>query len=112
MSNKEIIYTNGEVRLLINVLEAAQKGVHDSHSNKNSIALSDLIHVLYTIKNKYQTLSEVNLAVTQGKMRHIDGDIYVRVVNVLFYEDLYKLPLLINDPVLGCFAQLRLQLGK
>lgn len=112
MSDKEIIYTNGEVRLLINVLEAAQKGVQSSYTNRDSIALSDLIHVLYTIKSKYQTLSEVNLAVTQGKMKHIDGDVYVRVMKVLFYEEFYKLPLLINDPVLGCFAQFRLQLGK
>ena len=112
MRDKEIIYTNGEVRLLISVLEVAQKGLYGSHSNSNSIALSDLIHVLYTIKNKYQTLSEVNLAITQERMKHIDGDVYVRIVNVLFYEEFYKLPLLINDPVLGCFAQFRLQLGK
>jgi hypothetical protein len=115
VTDKEIIYTNGEVRLLIQKVEESHKENYNSTTDNrrsSGTALSDLSHSLIRIKKKYQTLSEVNLSVTQGILKNIDGDSYDRIVRTLFHEDQYKLPLLINDPLLGCLAQFRLQLGR
>lgn len=109
MSEEEIIYTNKEVSLLLIDTEAAKEQVNQI---KERSALINLSHMLRLVKKRFQTLSEGYLTTLTSKMSYPLNEHHVMIINILFREDLYKLPLHINDPVVGHIAQFRLKIGK
>lgn len=109
MNEEEIIYTNKEVSLLLIDTEAAKEQINQL---KERSALINLSHILRLVKNRFQTLSKNYLEVLYSKLNCSLNEYHDMIINLLFIEDLYKLPLHINDPVVGHIAQFRLKLGK
>lgn len=109
MSEEEIIYTNKEVSLLLIDTEAAKKQVNQI---KERSALINLSHMLRLVKTRFQTLSEGYLITLTNKMSCPLNEHHDMIINMLFKEDIYKLPLHINDPIVGYIANFRLKIGK
>lgn len=109
MTKNEIIYTNYETSILLGMIRKALVNV-EPHSLYR--CMGNLLTVLGIIVRNYRTLSEGYFTTIIKKHRSNLGENTEKIINVLFHEDKYKLPLLINDPLIGPIAIFRLKLGK
>lgn len=109
MSEEEIIYTNKEVSLLLTDTDAAKD---QNNQIRERSALINLGRILGYVKNKFRTLSKGYLTTLTIKMNCLLNEHEDMIINMLFIEDFYKLPLHINDPVVGYLAHFRLKIGK
>lgn len=109
MNKKELIFRSGEVALLLSRVNRQEMDL-DFGNERN--ALSSLSAALRTIYRKYGTLSEGYLQVLLRKpIADYDKHLY-HINHTLFHEEFDKLPLLLNDPVVGVIANFRLQVGR
>lgn len=109
MTENSIIYTNYETSILLgmttdSLLKIEPQSLYNCMYNLRSI--------LSVIKNNYRTLSEGYFNTIMKKHEYKLDEETDKVINVLFHEDKYRLPLLINEPLLGPIAIFRLKLGK
>lgn len=109
MKDKDIIYSTGEVALLIKLTLQHKK---DLKFGEEDNALGDFLNVLKHIKNKFGTLSEGNYEVLSIRIGGYAGKFYPKLKDTLFHEDLDKMPLLLSDSVVGMIATFRLQVGR
>jgi hypothetical protein len=75
-------------------------------------ALHDFLNVMKYIVRKFGTLSEGNFEVLSRRIGGSAGKYYSKINSILFQEDFDKMPLLLNDSVVGMIARLRLQIGR
>jgi hypothetical protein len=120
---EEIIYSRGEVSQL---LKATIEHLRDMDFGVERDAIDDLMDALNTVARKYQTMSQTYLRVllVKRKNRNFLGDSrsasykkdhetsMEEILRVLFLEDLGKMPLLMNNPMVGCVALFRLRVGR
>jgi hypothetical protein len=109
MTEKDIIYTNYETSILLGMIRKAVVNV-EPHSLYN--CMDNLRSVLGYIANNYKTLSEGYFTTIIKKHECNLGENTDKIIDILFHKDKYKLPLLINDPLVGPIAIFRLKLGK
>jgi hypothetical protein len=121
MNNSEIIYSNGEVALLLKETSTQLKvlGLGEDYN-----ALEDLRQFLKDICKNYRTLSEGYLNVLIDKQKRKDSKLYSEdrksylgkhkdeIFKILFHENLDKMPLLLNNKVIGHIALVRLKLNR
>jgi hypothetical protein len=88
-------------------------------SNNDYWCLNKFRWVLKRISKKFHTLSEGYYWVlvkiydknkTEGISNSSEYDL--KISSTLFCEEIDKMPLLLNDPVLGVIAKFRLQVGR
>jgi hypothetical protein len=120
MSETEIFYTAGETNLLYKMLSDHVKG--KKYNDKLEYLQFRLLKIVKMIVLRYKSLSEVyylsffmNKNVFVDKDHHkvtLDSDSHKYTMHLLFHENLDKIPLLLNDPILGILAKFRLNVGK
>ena len=108
MTKNEIIYTNYETSILLDMIRDSVPKI-EPHSLYT--CMYNLRSILNIIKINYRTLSEGYFK-TIMKKHDYKLEETDKIINILFHEDQYKLPLLINDPLVGPIAIFRLKLGK
>lgn len=121
--SEERIYSRGEVSHL---LKDTITHLRDMEFGIERDAVNDLMGALSTVARKYQTMSEVYIRVLLDKRRkrsYIEdtkSESYKEeheknlneILRVLFLEDLGKMPLLMNNPMVGHIAKYRLRVGR
>lgn len=126
MDKPTIIYSNGEVAILLNETCNSIKsftGISSFDVGDECTALEDLRVILKEIQRNYKTLSEGYLEVLIAKQkrknsklcneqREILGKYRGDIFNVLFHIDFDKMPLLLNNKVTGHIATVRLRIGR
>lgn len=103
MSANGIVYSNSEVRLLLSTVNRA---------TEQRSELMSLSFFLKLITNRYRSLSEGYLkALECAHENRYKGD-FSGIHKILFHENINRIPLLINDPIVGFIARFRLKIGK
>jgi hypothetical protein len=121
--NEELIYSRGEVSQL---LKATITHLRDMNFNTDRDAVEDLMDALKSAAREYRTVSEIYLGVLINKhkkrafLENIKNISYKKdyekimkdIFRVLFQEEIGKMPLLMNNPVIGYIAMFRLRIGR
>ena len=109
MIDKEIIYTTGEVKKLLDCFRAS---VADPVGNSEQMYINTFKAILQNIYKNYRSLSEGYFEVLAKRTTlHIYVD-HKKVMQILFHENIDMMPLYINKPILGSIAKLRLLINK